>query len=307
VATAREVLKRLVVGRPLRSDKLGETALPKWLALPVFCSDPLSSVAYATEEILLVLGAGGLIFLADAKWIAVAICALLVVVVLSYRQTVHAYPNGGGDYAVARANLGPRAGVFVATALLVDYVLTVAVSVVAGVAAITSAAPSLQRHRVLICVGFVVLLTLMNLRGLKESGKAFAIPTYGFVLSVYAMFVFAFYRLATGSDFVAESHDLPLEAHVSTGGWLTAFLLLRAFASGCTALTGVGRGSGAHDPRADHGGGLRRDQRRRLLHPAGVHGRDPHPRGQHRLQRLPDPRLDPGGGLLPPAPAAQPR
>jgi amino acid transporter len=233
------MLKRVVVGKPLRSDRLGETELPKWLALPVFCSDPLSSVAYATEEILLVLGAGGLVFLTDAKWVMLAICTLLVVVVASYRQTVHAYPSGGGDYVVAQQNLGPRAGLFVGTALLVDYVLTVAVSVVAGVAAITSAAPSLRDHRVIICIGFVVLLTLANLRGVKESGKAFAVPTYGFVLAILTMFGFALYKLATGAQLQAESADLALHETVKTGGWLTLYLVLRAFASGCTALTGV--------------------------------------------------------------------
>jgi amino acid transporter len=154
-----------VVGRPLRSDRLDETLLPKWLALPVFCSDPLSSVAYATEQIVLVLGLGGLALLHLTAWLGAAVVLLLVIVVASYRQTCHAYPNGGGAYAVSRDNLGEDAALVAASALLIDYVLTVAVSVVAGVAAITSAAPSLAPHAVALSLGFVVLLTVANLRG----------------------------------------------------------------------------------------------------------------------------------------------
>src|SRR3954463_11994816 len=143
---------RALLGEPLRSDRLGETLLPKRLALPVFCSDPLSSVAYATEQILLVLGLGGLALLHITAWVAVAVVALLAIVVASYRQTCHAYPNGGGAYAVSRENLGARASLVAASALLVDYVLTVAVSVVAGVAAVTSAAPSMAQHAVALSV-----------------------------------------------------------------------------------------------------------------------------------------------------------
>jgi hypothetical protein len=139
--------KRLFVGRPLRSDRLGETLLPKRLALPVFCSDPLSSVAYATEQIVLVLGLGGLGMLYLTPWLGVAVVVLLVIVVASYRQTCHAYPNGGGAYAVSRDNLGVRASLVAASALLVDYVLTVAVSVVAGVAALTRRCPRSDRTR----------------------------------------------------------------------------------------------------------------------------------------------------------------
>jgi hypothetical protein len=175
--------KRLFVGRALRSDRLGETLLPKRLALPVFCSDPLSSVAYATEQIVLVLGLGGLGMLYLTPWLGMAVVVLLVIVVASYRQTCYAYPNGGGAYAVSRANLGVRASLVAASALLVDYVLTVAVSVVAGVAAITSAVPALAPHAVGLSLALVVLLTVVNLRGVKESGRAFAVPTYGFVRS----------------------------------------------------------------------------------------------------------------------------
>ena len=159
-----------------------ETTLPKRLALPVFCSDPLSSNAYATEEILLVLSIGGLAFLHLAPWVGLAVVALLAIVVLSYRETCRAYPNGGGAYTVSKDNLGRRASLVAASALLVDYVLTVAVSVAAGVANIVSAFPDLGPHVVGISAGMVVLLTVMNLRGVKESGTVFAIPTYGFIV-----------------------------------------------------------------------------------------------------------------------------
>ena len=165
---------------------MGETLLPKKLALPVFCSDPLSSNAYATEEILLMLSLGGLSLLHLTAWVAAAVVLLLVVVVLSYRQTCHEYPDGGGAYAVSRANLGRRASLVAASALLVDYVLTVAVSVAAGVANIVSAVPSLAPHIVTLSVALVALLALMHLRGLRESGRSFASPTYGFVPFAFA-------------------------------------------------------------------------------------------------------------------------
>src|SRR3954470_5317875 len=152
--------RRLCGGRPLRSDGLGETLLPKRLALPVFCSDPLSSVAYATEQIVLVLGLGGLGLLHLTPWLAAAVVVLLVIVVASYRQTCEAYPNGGGAYTVSRDNLGEDASLVAASSLLIDYVLTVAVSVVAGVAAVTSAVPELAPHAVVLSLGFVVLLTV---------------------------------------------------------------------------------------------------------------------------------------------------
>jgi amino acid transporter len=233
------VVSRLIVGKPLRSDRLGETLLPKRLALPVFCSDPLSSVAYATEQIVLVLGLGGLALLHLTAWLAVAVILLLLIVVASYRQTCHAYPNGGGAYAVSRANLGEDASLVAATSLLIDYVLTVAVSVVAGVAAITSAVPGLADHAVSLSLAFVVLLTAANLRGVKESGRAFAIPTYGFVAAIYVMLLVAFVKLAFGDGITAESAHYQVRQVTETGGLLTVFLVLRAFASGCTALTGV--------------------------------------------------------------------
>jgi hypothetical protein len=239
VSVLREGPKRLFVGRPMRSSQLSETLLPKKLAMPVFCSDPLSSVAYATEEILLILSLAGLAFLHLAWYVAAVIVALLAVVIASYRQTCRAYPNGGGAYTVARANLGESAGLAAASALLVDYVLTVAVSVVAGVAAITSAVPELSRHAVSMSVGFVVLLTVMNLRGVKESGTAFAVPTYGFLLGIYVMFAVAAYRLLSGEHLLAPTAGLPIQPEHSYVGIAVVLLAMRAFASGCTALTGV--------------------------------------------------------------------
>ncbi|HEX7289722.1 MAG TPA: APC family permease [Conexibacter sp.] len=235
----RDRLSRALLGEPLRSDRLDQTLLSKRLALPVFCSDPLSSVAYATEQIVLVLGLGGLSLLYLTPWLAAAVVLLLLIVVASYRQTCAAYPNGGGAYAVSRDNLGEEASLVAASALLIDYVLTVAVSVVAGVAAITSAVPSLAPHAVALSLGFTVLLALVNLRGVKESGRAFAIPTYGFVAAVYALLLVGFAKAALGDGLTAESAGYGLRHATETGGLLTVFLVLRAFASGCTALTGV--------------------------------------------------------------------
>ena len=239
MASTARAIPRVLLGEPLRSDRLHETLLPKRLAMPVFCSDPLSSVAYATEQILLVLGLGGLALLHLTPWVAAGVVALLVIVVASYRQTCHAYPNGGGAYAVSRANLGENASLTAASALLIDYVLTVAVSVVAGVAAITSAVPELAPYAVELSLGFVVVLSAVNLRGVKESGRAFALPTYGFILSVFVLLAVGFARIAFGDGLTAESADYQLREAADTGGLLVVFLVLRAFASGCTALTGV--------------------------------------------------------------------
>jgi amino acid transporter len=239
MASNAGAVSRVLLGEPLRSDRLGETLLPKRLALPVFCSDPLSSVAYATEQIVLVLGLGGFTLLYLTPWLAAAVVLLLVIVVASYRQTCHAYPNGGGAYAVSRENLGEDASLVAAAALLIDYVLTVAVSVVAGVAAITSAVPALADRAVALSLGFVALLTAVNLRGVRESGRAFAVPTYGFVFAIYAMLLVAFLKIAFGDGITAESAQYELRQVADTGGLLTVFLVLRAFASGCTALTGV--------------------------------------------------------------------
>jgi amino acid transporter len=235
-----DIAKRWLVGRPMGSERLGETLLPKRLALPVFCSDPLSSVAYATQEIVLVLALGGVALLHLAWWVAAAVALLLVIVVASYRQTCHAYPQGGGAYAVSRANLGRDAALVAASALLVDYVLTVAVSVAAGVDNIASAFPSLSPYEVPISIGLIALLAVMNLRGVRESGRAFAVPTYGFVLIVMSMLGVGLVKILTGHPVVAESAKYPIApttSHIT--GIALGLLLLRAFASGCTALTGV--------------------------------------------------------------------
>jgi len=231
--------KRVFVGRPLDSGRLGETLLPKKIALPVFASDALSSVAYATQEILLVLALGGTAFLTHTPYIAAAVGLLMFVVVASYRQNVHAYPSGGGDYEVATTNLGRHAGLTVASALMVDYVLTVAVSVSSGVDNITSAVSSLQGRQVELSIGIIVVITLLNLRGVRESGTMFAIPTYGFILGVVAMVGIGAVKLATGQHLAAESAKYQVQGHGAYAGFAVVFLLLRAFASGCTALTGV--------------------------------------------------------------------
>jgi amino acid transporter len=231
--------KRLLVGRPLRSERLGETLLPKKLALPVFCSDPLSSNAYATEEILRALSLGGLALFFLTPWIAGAVILLLAVVVTSYRKTCYAYPSGGGAYAVSRANLGANASLVAASALLVDYVLTVAVSVAAGVDAITSAFLGAKPHAVAVALGFVVILAVMNLRGVKESGTVFAVPTYGFIAVVFVLIGWGGLRFAAGEAPMAESADFQVVAETRAAGGLAVFLALRAFAQGCTALTGV--------------------------------------------------------------------
>jgi len=228
------ILKRLVVGRALASHKQEHQLLPKTLALPVFSSDPLSSVAYATEEMMLVLTLAGATALSYMTPIGFAIATLLVIVITSYRQTVRAYPQGGGSYIVSRENLGTLPGLTAAAAILSDYVLTVAVSVTAGTIAISSAAPALEEHRVLLAVGFIALITLANLRGVREAGTLFAIPTYGFVAMVYITLGLGLAQCLTGCR-TAETADLGLPVHHA----LTLFILLRAFSSGATALTGV--------------------------------------------------------------------
>jgi amino acid transporter len=234
------IVKRWLVGRPMGSERLGETLLPKRLALPVFCSDPLSSVAYATQEIVLVLALGGVALLHLAWWVAAAVALLLAIVVASYRQTCHAYPGGGGAYAVSRANLGRDPSLVAASALLVDYVLTVAVSVAAGGDNIASAFPELSHYEVGLSIGLIAVLAVMNLRGVKESGRAFAVPTYGFVVIVLAMLGVGLVKILAGHPVVAESARYPIApTATNVTGIALALLLLRAFASGCTALTGV--------------------------------------------------------------------
>jgi amino acid transporter len=236
------VAKRLVIGSPVRSDRVAHALLPKRLALPIFASDALSSVAYATQEILLVLTVGGTAFLFLTPWIALAVVVLMATVVASYRQLVRAYPTGGGDYEVATKNIGRPAGVIVASALLVDYVMTVAVSVSSGVDNIISAAPSLDHYRVAMALGFVALLAAVNLRGIREAGLAFAAPTYLFAAGVFIMVITGLFRTIVGDAPVAESAHYgiqPQPGYGSLGLLALCFLTLRAFSSGCTALTGV--------------------------------------------------------------------
>ncbi|QGS24848.1 amino acid permease [Gordonia bronchialis] len=233
--------KRLLLGRPFRSDTLGHTLLPKRIALPVFASDAMSSVAYAPQEIFLVLSVAGVTALAYTPWVALAVAAVMVVVVASYRQNVHAYPSGGGDYEVATVNLGPSAGLTVGSALLVDYVLTVAVSISSAAENIGSAIPFVQEHKVWFCVAAIVLLAAVNLRGIKESGAVLATPTYAFIVGVVAMLVWGFIEIYILGDSVrSEAADFEIKAendHLM--GVAFVFLIARAFSSGCAALTGV--------------------------------------------------------------------
>ncbi len=241
VSKLTTAVKRMVVGRPFRSDSLGHTLLPKRIALPVFASDALSSVAYAPEEIFLVLSAAGLSAYVYAPWVGLAVAAVMAVVVASYRQNVHAYPSGGGDFEVATVNLGPTAGLTVGSALLVDYVLTVAVSISSAASNIGSAVPFVATHKVLFAVVAIALLTAMNLRGVRESGTAFAIPTYAFMVGVIVMLGWGLFRVEILGDQVhAESYGFQLDGNEShLVGLAFVFLIARAFSSGCAALTGV--------------------------------------------------------------------
>jgi amino acid transporter len=239
VPSLASLSKRFFVGRPLQSDQLTETLIPKRIALPIFASDALSSVAYAPEEILLTLSLAGLTAYHIGPFIGIAVAVVMLTVVASYRQTVHAYPSGGGDYEVASHNLGRQAGLTVASALLVDYVLTVAVSISSGVANFTSAVPSLQGHQVAICIGLIVLLTAMNLRGVRESGTLFAFPTYGFMIAIIGMMIYGGARMLFGAHLTAESAHFTVHPEGSYTGLALAFLILRSFSSGSAALTGV--------------------------------------------------------------------
>lgn len=233
--------KRVLLGRPLRSDTLGHTLLPKRIALPVFASDALSSVAYAPEEIFLVLSIAGLSAYAFSSWIGIAVALVMVVVVMSYRQNVHAYPSGGGDYEVATKNLGVAAGLTVGSALIVDYVLTVAVSISSAAQNIGSAIPFVDHHKVLFAMAAIVLLTAINLRGLREAGVAFAIPAYAFIFCLGGMVLWGLFRIfVLDDDLRAPSSGFELEAEQShLAGLAFVFLIARAFSSGCAALTGV--------------------------------------------------------------------
>lgn len=233
--------RRLLIGRPFRSDRLSHTLLPKRIALPVFASDALSSVAYAPEEVFLMLSVAGVTAYALTPWIGLAVAAVMLVVVASYRQNVHAYPSGGGDYEVVTTNLGDTAGLVVASALMVDYVLTVAVSTASAMSNIGSAIPVVAQHKVWFCVAAILLVMALNLRGIRESGVAFAIPTYAFIVGVFIMIGWGLVRIfVLGNPLRAESAGFQMHAeHGQVVGFALAFLVARSFSSGCAALTGV--------------------------------------------------------------------
>ena len=230
VSKLSKMTRRLLLGQPFRS-----------IALPVFASDAMSSVAYAPEEIFLVLSVAGLSALVMAPWIGLLVALVMLVVVASYRQNVHAYPSGGGDYEVVTTNLGPTAGLTVASALLVDYTLTVAVSMASAMSNIGSAIPFIAHHKVVFAVAAIVLLTAVNLRGIRESGTAFAIPTYAFMICMFLMLAWGFIQIfVMGRDVQAESAGFELRSeHGEVMGFALVFLVARAFSSGCAALTGV--------------------------------------------------------------------
>ena len=228
-------LKRLVVGKPIPSHLAQHERLSRVTGLAVLSSDPLSSVAYATEEILRVLILVGASALSFSSPIAVVIASILAIVVFSYRQTLHAYPQGGGAYTVAKTNLGETPALVAAAALLIDYVLTVAVSIAAGVAAITSAFPNWHVNRVELALGLMFLLMLGNLRGIRESARIFSAPTYFFIASTLSLIAFGAWRVMSGT----VQPVAPVDPMPSPGAPLTLFLLLTAFSNGCTAMTGV--------------------------------------------------------------------
>lgn len=229
-------LKALVVGRPIPSHLAHHERLSRVTGLAVLSSDPLSSVAYATEEILRVLVLSGAVALTFSSPIAFVISAILAIVVFSYRQTIYAYPNGGGAYIVAKDNIGPAAAQIAAAALLIDYVLTVSVSIAAGIAAITSALPAWRVVRVELAIGFVVVLALGNLRGVRDSGRIFALPTYVFIVSVLTMVGVGTWKVIAGTALPLPPPADPVRALDAS---VTVLLLLTAFSNGCTAMTGV--------------------------------------------------------------------
>jgi amino acid transporter len=228
-------MRRVLVGRPMQTGQMHETLLPKWLALPIFASDPLSSVAYATESALIVLLAVSATSAHLVFPISIGIAALLAIVVLSYRQTVRVYETSGGAYVVARENLGTAPSLVAGAALLTDYVLTVAVSISAGIYAITSFVPSLSSHKVGLSLACLLVIVLANLRGVRESGLLFALPTYAFVTSIFVLVAVGLFQVVTG-----DVHRAVVPNALPTGaGAISIFVLLRAFSSGSTALTGV--------------------------------------------------------------------
>ena len=231
----KRFLSRILFGKPIPTKNAHEQTIGRAVGLAVFASDALSSVAYATQEILLILVAAGAAAFHFSIPIACVIVALLIVLTLSYRQTIFAYPNGGGAYIVAKDNLGEAAAQTAGAALLMDYVLTVAVSISSGTDQIVSVFPAMLPFQVQLCMGIIVFMTFMNLRGVKESGVAFAFPTYFFVTMCSLTVLVGLFKWATGTLSIIEG----VEVAKSVGEPLSAFLILRAFSSGCTALTGV--------------------------------------------------------------------
>lgn len=226
-------IKNVFIGNPLTMDKLEEEKIPKWKALAVLSSDALSSVAYATEEVLIPLSIFAITAMAWSMPMAIGVAVLLCIITLSYRETITAYPGGGGAYTVARENLGENAGLVAGSALLIDYTLTVSVSVSAGLENIGSAIPFIGEHKVLMGILIIFVIMLLNLRGLKESTNLFALPTYFFIFSVLIMISTGTYKVLTGADPIV--HPVLHEAYPE----VPLFLLLRAFSSGCSALTGI--------------------------------------------------------------------
>ena len=232
----------MLLGKKLSSKNLDHQLLPKTIALPIFSSDPLSSVAYGPQELLMILTLGGVGLLTLAPGIAAVVVLLLTVIVLSYRKVIKAYPSGGGDYEVAMKNLGKKPALIVASALLLDYVMTVAVSIASGTDNLISAFPELNPWRVEIAVGFVIFLLAVNLRGVRESGAAFAVPTYLFLTSVFVMIGTGLFKFFTGQPlqaFSSQFHVTPMDQVQQTMNAALILLVLRAFASGCSALTGI--------------------------------------------------------------------
>ncbi|MGV0834686.1 APC family permease [Mycolicibacterium thermoresistibile] len=241
VSKVSTAARRLLLGRPFRSDRLSHTLLPKRIALPVFASDALSSVAYAPEEIFLVLSVAGVAAYSMTPWIGAAIATVMLLVIASYRHTVQAYPSGGGDYEVVSTNLGKTAGLTVAAALMVDYVLTVAVSISAAMANIGSVIEVIGQHKVWFAVAAILLLAAMNLRGVRESGTAFALPTYAFMVGMAVMLGWGLIQIfVLGTPLRAESaafEMVPPDGEIL--GFALVFLVARAFSSGSAALTGI--------------------------------------------------------------------